>query len=198
MLISLDHLRLNVRGVLHVGAHDCEELPLYRDKWGLTDNQILWIDANPDKKVPYCHAISDRDGERRAFHISNNLQSSSLLEFGTHRAEHPEVEYTHSIEVETITLDTFFDTYRLDPKQYNFWNLDIQGAELLALKGGTRALQYADWVYLEVNIKELYKGCALLPEVDLFLEAAGFQRTHTALTEHGWGDALYARSTVRI
>ena len=196
MLISLGNLTGKVTGVLHVGAHDCEELPLYHS-WGLTDDRVIWIDANPESKAPYCHAISNQDGERRMFHISNNDgQSSSLLPLGTHQEEHPDVSYVRSIEVETMTLDTFFNTYRLDPKQYNFWNLDIQGAEGLALKGGKRALQHVQWVYLEVNQKELYKGCALLPEIDLFLEAAGFIRVQTLFTSHGWGDALYERVRV--
>jgi hypothetical protein len=44
-----------------------------------------------------------------------------------------------------------------------------------------------------VNERELYRGCALLPEVDAFLGARGFQRVATKMTPHGWGDSFFKR-----
>ena len=49
---------------------------------------------------------------------------------------------------------------------------------------------YAKALYLEVNEKELYKGCALLPELDAYLLTNGFQRVLTNMTCHGW-ETLY-------
>ena len=91
----------------------------------------------------------------------------------------------------TITIDSFFARNHIDPSLYTFWNFDIQGAELMALKGATNALKHAKALYLEVNVKELYKGGALLAEIDSFLEPLGFMRVLTHMTAHGWGDALY-------
>ena len=81
----------------------------------------------------------------------------------------------------------------LNPDKYNFWNFDIQGAELKALYGATKSIQFAKAIYLEVNEKELYKGCGLIPEIDTFLEQYGFKRMLTNMTVHGWGDALYIK-----
>jgi hypothetical protein len=75
----------------------------------------------------------------------------------------------------------------------NFWNFDIQGAELLALKGATDWLPYADALYLEVNEKELYKKCGLIGDIDAFLKPYHFKRVITDITPYGWGDALYVR-----
>jgi len=33
------------KGILHIGAHLCEEKPIYNDI-GITDDNILWIEAN--------------------------------------------------------------------------------------------------------------------------------------------------------
>jgi hypothetical protein len=63
----------------------------------------------------------------------------------------------------------------------------------MALRGARTSLAHADALYLEVNEKELYKGCGLLPEMDAFLETHGFRRILTEMTSHGWGDALYIR-----
>ena len=75
----------------------------------------------------------------------------------------------------------------------DFLNMDIQGAELKCLKGFERNLGMINAIYAEVNEKELYAGCALLPELDAWLSEHGFVRVHTHMTPHGWGDALYIR-----
>ena len=79
----------------------------------------------------------------------------------------------------------------MDASRYSFWNFDIQGAELLALKGATKSIQHVKALYIEVNEKELYKNCALIDEIDAFLATYHFTRVATRMTDHGWGDALY-------
>ena len=51
-----------------------------------------------------------------------------------------------------------------------------------------------DYIYAEVNTKELYAGCAQLPELDAWLDARGFKRVEISMTGWGWGDALYVRN----
>lgn len=96
--------------------------------------------------------------------------------------------------MQTVTVDTFFKRNNLDASQYSFWNFDIQGAELLALKGAEESLKYANALYLEINEKELYENCALVGDIDKFLLPRGFSRAHTNMTHHGWGDALYLKT----
>ena len=84
----------------------------------------------------------------------------------------------------------------IDSKKYNLWNLDIQGAELKALKGGIHSLQHVDAVYMEINTEEVYKGCALLDEIDIFMNNNNFKRVHHVVVREGWGDALYIRKSV--
>ncbi len=197
----LQEHEIKVTGVLHVGAHECEEQGFYAGL-GLCPKDIIWIDALEEKVteartrgVPnvYQAVVSNKDGEIVKFNVSNNVQSSSILEFGTHAYEHPQVHFVKSIELKTTTLNSFFKERNLDASQLNFWNFDIQGAELLALHGATDILKYVKAVYLEVNTAELYKGCALIKDIDAFLASYGFIRELTDITRHGWGDALYIR-----
>jgi FkbM family methyltransferase len=191
--------KIKINGTFHVGAHNCEELQFYNEI-GINIKDMIWIDAVPSKVaeatnrgIPnvYNATISDKDDEPIIFNVSNNVQSSSILEFGTHSQEHPGIVYVNKIKQKSITIDTFFERNNIDASKYNFWNFDIQGAELMALKGATNSIKYAKVIYLEVNEKELYKKCGLITDVDIFLSNYNFKRVLTKMTQHGWGDAIY-------
>lgn len=192
---------INITGVLHIGAHDCEEITVY-EKLLLKPKHIVWIDGYmpkviecKNKGIPnvYHAIISDVDDKDVTFNVSNNIQSSSILELGTHSFYHPSIKYTNKIQCKTTTIDTFFDINGLDASKYNFWNMDIQGAEMLALKGGLKSLQYVDMIYLEVNTSEVYIGCSLLKDIDAFLQLHNFKRVELFITSCTWGDALYVK-----
>jgi FkbM family methyltransferase len=208
MLIKLDEIKkilkqsnINVTGILHVGAHDCEELSVY-NKLNLKNVDVIWIDAllskveeARSKFIPnvYHAVITDKDDENIIFNVANNNQSSSVLDFGTHSKEHPSVVYVDKIEQKSITIDTFFKRNNIESLKYNFWCFDIQGAELLALKGATESIKNVDIIYLEVNEQELYKDCGLITDIDNFLLKFNFTRVYTVMTKHGWGDAIYIK-----
>ena len=208
MLISFEEIdaelskrNIKLTGALHIGAHDCEEIVVY-DKMKIAPQNIVWIDAfmpkvqeAKNRGIPnvYHAVITDKDDSEVIFNVSNNIQSSSVLEFETHAIEHPYVHYVNKIKQNTITIDTFFERNNIDGSKYNFWNFDIQGAELMALKGSVKHIQYPSAIYLEVNEKELYKNCGMIQEIDEFLQEYKFARVLTSMTRHGWGDALYVK-----
>jgi FkbM family methyltransferase len=190
---------ITVRGVLHIGAHECEELIDYVGN-GVARDAIDWIEANPALVARMAErgitvhnvAVSDVEAEL-PFHITNNGQSSSLLEFGTHKASYPWCVVTQTITVRTKRLANVIAEKQIPIQNRNFWNLDIQGVELSALRSADDALQHADAIYAEVNTQDVYKGCGKLPELDAFLAAKGFKREMISMTDQGWGDALYVR-----
>lgn len=188
-------------GILHIGGSYGQEASAYHEQ-GVA--RVVFVEAirqvyNQLKLNvrPYgyqaLHAcVSDKDGEIVTFNISNNeMQSSSILEFGTHTKEHPGVVFTSKTKLQTVTADTLLKTHGIDPKDYQFINLDIQGAELMALKG--MDLTHVQYAYIEVNEKELYKGCPLIAEIDEYLRMYDLIRAETHLTPHGWGDAFYIK-----
>ena len=192
---------INITGAFHIGAHDCEEIPFY-NSLGLKNEDIIWIDAinskvisAKERNIPnvYNEVITDKDDDDIIFNISNNGQSSSILELGTHLYHHPEIHYINNVSLKSITIDTFFKKNNLDASKYNFWNFDIQGAELLALKGSIESIKYAKAIYLEVNVEELYKKCPLISDIDDFLSQFNFKRVLTNISPWKWGDALYIK-----
>ena len=201
MMSILSSYGLKFTGALHVGAHECEELAFYI-RMGLNSTDVIWIDAMESKVaeatargIPnvYQAVMTDKDDATVTFNVTNNVQSSSILEFGTHATHHPHITLVEKKTLQTTTLDTFLARKGLDATKLEFWNFDIQGAELLALQGGEKALAYAKALYLEVNTEEVYKGCATIPQLDTFLGTHGFIRVRTEMTPYGWGDALYIR-----
>jgi FkbM family methyltransferase len=192
---------IQLKGVLHIGAHECEEMAAYK-AIGIPEENIVWVEANPSlvekmssKGVKvYNAAILDKEAEL-PFFVTNNMQSSSLLRFGTHAVHHPHVKFVKILKTKTQTLTSFIEANSIPIQERNFWNLDIQGVELHALKSAGDYIKHADIIYTEVNTQDVYKDCSKLHDLDAFLIPHGFTRVETCMYGNaGWGDALYIRS----
>ena len=189
-----------IKGILHVGAHECEEREDY-NKNGIDDSRIIWVEGNPnlvdknkDKGLNIYYALIDDEEKEVEFKVTNNPQCSSLLDLEICSVLYPQIIVEEIQKQKTIRLDTFFEQNNIDPSKYDFWNLDIQGTELRALKSGQKYLKYVNYIYTEANTQEIYKGCALLPELDNYLTQHGFARLgFQEYDNHGWGDAFYYR-----
>lgn len=190
------------KGILHVGADSGQEADAYAAE-GVND--VIWIEARSaayDKLVlnviPRGHraiqaCVSDVTGQRVEFNISSNDgQSSSFLKLGTHKQAHPEVEYIDVEIMETVRIEDFAPQWGIC-NVYDFLNMDLQCAELLALKGMGEMIRQFKWLYLEVNQKPLYEGCALVGEVDAYLKKFGFRGREVKWTGSGWGDKIYTK-----
>jgi len=199
MYVKIDHLK-DITGVIHCGGHRGEEQPLYDS---MNIENVVWIEAIEDsykiieekfkdrKNITVFNECLSNTEEDTTFNITNNLASSSLLELGTHKEKHPKVHVDKVINVKTIRLDTLINRGKINISKYNFINLDLQGAELKALEGLGIYLKYIKYVYCEVNKEALYKGCALIGDIDDFLK--DFERVDTKMTKYNWGDSLYVR-----
>ena len=193
---------LNVSGILHIGAHECEELKDYLSG-GIDSNNIYWVEGqeilvknmkNKGVSNIYHALIDDEDNREVTFNISNNGQSSSILEFGSHSIHHPQVHYVSSYKHKTTRLDTLIESFNIPINILNFLNLDIQGVELRALKSMEKYLHYVDYIYTEVNIEEVYRECDTINTIDDYLKRFGFERCDTRIyKQFGWGDAFYIK-----
>jgi len=195
---------LKPTGILHIGASHGEEFEAYTAA-GM--QLMIWIEAIPEvfeklrkKLEPFPMAvslnacISDQEGKKVDFHITNNAgQSSSLLGLNLHRQMHPDVHVVKTIQCITTTIDAIVRDKGYDLSSYDFLNIDLQGAELLALKGMKDNLHKIKYAYIEVNEKELYTGCPLIADIDAYMQTFGFSRAEIKMTDCGWGDALYLK-----
>lgn len=206
MLIDFRQLfpRWNIKpkGVLHVGANRGEEAPIYNE---LGIKKVIWIEANEDifkqlvnniaqypDQSAMCYCIGDEHDKPVTFHVSNNgSQSSSVLELGTHKIQHPEVHYIDHKPMVTKRIDKLFEDNF--PKEIDFINLDVQGFEGNVLKGMGDLLHQIKWAYIEVNKAAVYEKCLQVDDIDFYLSSFGFRRVETARWIGDWSDALYVK-----
>jgi FkbM family methyltransferase len=200
-----DKYNIKPNGIIHVGAHLMEERENYLS---MGINNIIWIEANPeifntikfdsDKELFFNYAISDKDNELCELNVTNNGQSSSILELDKHKIYHPSIYVTEKVSVKSKTLDTLFEENSIDVEKYNFLNIDIQGAEYLAFLGSNKTLEKIDYVYSEVNEGTLYKDCGLISDIDNLLSKYGFKRVETDMSPWEWGDAFYIKEEKKL
>ena len=204
MLIAPVRLRrllgVDPHGVLHVGAHLAEEREVYRSA---NFGRVLWVEAQSNLIPLILESLMGSDdqifegaawsetGVEKKFQITNNSQSSSLFQLAEHLTRYPGIVQSEERIVTTIRLDELIPS----SEDFDFVTLDIQGAELEALKGLGERLAGVRWVFTEVNSRMMYEGIPLVDELDRYLEQFGLMRVVTVWNKAGWGDALYAKKS---
>jgi len=190
-------------GVIHVGAHIGSDYETYRDA---AFHRMFFVEANPTvfKTLEAniggkpgvklaCAAASDSNGVT-TFRITSMDQSSSILKLKRHKDIYPDIKEVETSEVPCFRLDDLLLKHQEVAADYNLLNIDVQGAELYVLRGAENILAAVSAINLEVNLEELYEGCALLDQIDEFLEAHGFKRIWLDTPYHPlWGDAFYVK-----
>lgn len=178
-------------GVLHLGAHAGQEAGSYFN----LNKSVIWVEAIPhvyeklvcniekfNNQQAFCALITDTDNQSYTFNVSNNTGgvSSSIYEFGDYSSGKnslwPGLNLTmvDKIDLISITLDTLALKNNFNTAQYDFWVLDLQGAELLALKGAEQSIKNCKYILSEISQAEVYKNGVLYSDLKRFLEAKGF------------------------
>lgn len=204
MLLNLQQLKekynLNIKGVIHVGAHFGQELSSYEN---LNIKNVMFFEPLPHtferlkantngKNVTLVNtALGNMIGEiEMNVETANEGQSSSILEPHIHLQQYPHIRFNNKINVKITKLDTFIE----EKEKYNFINVDVQGYELEVFKGGSEFLNSIDYIMTEVNRDEVYKNCVRVEELDNFLLQYNFKRTETTWDGGTWGDAFYIKN----
>jgi FkbM family methyltransferase len=193
-------------GVIHAGASTCQE----RDDYDRTlFLPVYWIEALEDvaeqakltlknyKSQQIVRAtLWSSTGKKLKFRRASNSVSSSLLKMKLHNAFHPQVSEGEPEEHVTSTLDDIFLTL---PSSFEptLLVLDLQGAELHALRGARNLLKKVSCVVTEVSLVEMYKGQPKFPEICEFLKINGFALVqHNLFDNNVMGDAFFLSEAI--
>jgi FkbM family methyltransferase len=174
-----------VRGVVHVGANLGQERDIYQ-QLGL---RVAWIEpirevfdqlvsniAHYKDQRAFCALITDQDDVDYEFNIANNAgESSSIFKFGKHSDVWPEIAYLSVRKLRSTMLTTLFKRESLTPEMYPALVMDVQGAELLVLKGAWQLLTRFKFIKAEAADFEVYVGCPQLHDIKEFLGPLGFE-----------------------
>ena len=126
--------------------------------------------------------LGDRDGTAHFYRTSNSNLSSLLNpelscqdEYSRAIREHMKVREVLQIPIRR--MDTLFQQSNgsLCVEDFNAVYMNLQGAELLALKGMSDSLEHFDFLYLENNFISRYKDCPKADELNQFLKPFGFR-----------------------
>lgn len=191
-------------GVIHIGARYAEELNFYKHH-ALQD--ILWIEADPEAEQQLQQIISKHSGSKIAMFAatdtngyidlhktSNDGHSSSILKLKNHSVYYPGIVEAKVLNVPQRRLDDYLAEHAELQNKYNTLVMDIQGAELIALKGAVKTLENIDAIVTETNYNELYEGATFIKAMDDFLEQHDFIRVDSSSCTHYTGDALYVKT----
>jgi len=177
-----------VSGVIHIGAHRGQEAARYYSQ----GHDVLWIEAHTDvfpdlqqriKEFVGQKAIQalvvDRDGVECRFHCCQNAgQSSSIFDFNLHKKKFPKVKMIKTIIIKGESLPTILAKNKVDIKKYETLVMDVEGAELLVLKGAVTILSNFKTIILEACDFESRYGQPLLSEIDDFMSKNHFIKSH--------------------
>ena len=204
-----------IKGVIHIGAYIGEEFNAYQKAQikkmiffepQYNIYQVLLQNISRDVKDEdiwvFNQAVGNMSGITNMYIASNpkdpllnipGSASSSILEPKKHLTDHPEVVFPYRQEIQINTLDNVMIENKFNISDFNFLNVDVQGYELEVFKGATQTLQYIDFILTEINGDELYKNCALVEDLDKFLNKYKFQRKQTEWVCKNWGNAFYRK-----
>jgi FkbM family methyltransferase len=197
--------------IFDIGSRDCKQSLEFLSHF--PNSKIYAFECNPNT-LPICKenikdqtnkitliegAVTDYDGAITFYPIDQaktrttwkdgNPGASSLFKSnGAYNIEHY-IQY--DISVNCHRLDTVI-TKRNIPAVDVIW-MDLQGAELLALKSLGHYLSTVKIIFTEVSHKPIYTNQVLFPELHQFLQSAGFVLANN-LSGRGWQeDAVYIR-----
>lgn len=202
-----------VPGVVHVGANSGQERDVYRD-YGL---RVLWIEAIDEvfgelvknitghtKQKAFCALVTDQDNAEYQFYVANNDgASSSIYQLGECLDIWPELNYLSSRRLRSTRLDSLLRREGISPSNYPALVIDVQGAELLVLKGAGQMLGEFRFVKAEAADFESYIHCDKLEDLRQYLEPFGFKeifRNHFASHPNGgrYWDVVWERPARNI
>ena len=96
----------------------------------------------------YNYLILDKEENDKNFYISNNDgASSSVFQFGkdhqkTELFNNRSFKFIKTKKIKSYSLDTFVKLEKININDFNYWVIDVQGAELLVLNGCKTNLQH--------------------------------------------------------
>ena len=164
------------------------------------------VPENMDSVHIYNRALSDTAG-KKTFYDSDFPATSSFFPTNFEDVVIPEsilsslkmkskddmIRYPErAITVEAVTIDGWRKEEGVGPIDY-MW-LDVEGAELLALKGAIETLKTVKVLYVEYSFQQFRKGWGLFNELYEFIVSQGF-KIHVLWQCHdNWnGNAIFTK-----
>jgi hypothetical protein len=136
-------------------------------------------------------AVWSKNMKLRFKPVTNGNHGASSV-FDANPAYPYETYEQDDIEVDAVRLDRWWRE-NMGEKTIDLLVMDLQGAELEALKGAGRLLRDVKFIITEGQFKHLYHKTPLLVDLEMFLAGHGFKKIHQNKANDWFGDAMFQR-----
>jgi FkbM family methyltransferase len=143
-------------------------------------DKAVW---DSDGSIPFFPVVSAED-----YDTGVNPGASSCFEA---RADYIGRYVQKRVIVESIRLDTYCASQGI--AAIDLLCIDVQGAALHVLKGLGDLIESVQHVILEIEVRPIYHGQALYPEVHAYLKSKGFRQAAEVVRGSWFSDYLYTR-----
>ncbi len=121
-------------------------------------------------------AAGDQEGTAKLFVQPDHSQANSILKPIPGSMSDILKPHAQEISVPMRTVDFLINNLEdgWQPSDFNILYVNVEGAELLALKGAVATLKGIDFAFVEVNLKQHYEGDPTADELERFMQSQGF------------------------
>ena len=175
-----ESLILQSKGILHIGAHRGLEAPFYAS----LSRNVIWIEAVPsvfddlqrnigdfENQSAFLALLGEEDKDAIKMYLSSNdYMSSSIFQFGEDM-NHKSLTMKSEITLPMKRLDSLFEPQHL--YDFKHWIIDVQGSEILVLKGAGSLLHNVNSLEIEISTKREYESGATWEPVKNLLNSFG-------------------------
>lgn len=215
----LKKYNIESKGIIHVGAHHCEEHDDYIS-YGI--KSFVYIEPCKKsfdtmfsiigKKYPIDRCIGGFtinetgitlvEHDIKMFNCACGSVESKMVMYASKDNEgqsnsllEPNLHLQQHPEIifdeaEVVNV-TLLDKLPIEKEKYNILAMDVQGYEGEVLKGATETLKHIDFIYTEVNRDSTYRGNMLIDEMDEYLKDFTRVETYWPSPKWSWGDACF-------
>lgn len=211
--ITNQYLKSDINVILDIGARDLTESIFLSENY--PNAKVISFECNP-QTLPICReksknypnielidkAVNEYDGTCKFYPI-NPSKTKTTWEDGNPGASslfiandnYPFEKYVQDeIEVDCIRIDTILKERNID-KIDIIW-MDLQGAELIALKSIGDILKNVSIICTETEMTPMYKNQALFKDIDFFLKE-NFDFVHGNLNTTWGTDVFYVNKKLK-
>mgnify|MGYP003319857841 CR=1 FL=1 len=131
-----------MKGIIHVGLYDFPEHDCYTK---LVGTRVVGVEANKFVYDTMAKPVADEcgylcfneclyseDGLKKQFFLANDCSTLNPVAYSAHLSA--KLSRGSYVDVTTKKLSTLIEENNIDMNQYDFLNIDVEGAELAAIR----------------------------------------------------------------
>ena len=193
-------LKIKPTTIVHIGAHEAQD---YKEYVTLGATEVHWGEADPQLAAELCNKFEAAFVHQGVFWNKQDLEIDFFQAVEAKQSSAVPLNKNGPIvlkgikRLKTTTIDHVFNEKAL--QQPIMLTLDIQGAELEALRGGVQFLKRVSYAVVEISKHtNEYQIVPTENQIDLFMLEQGFKKS---IYRVGFGstykDQLYIKSISR-